>query len=136
MGLLFYNQDLNIFFTELLKDINCQDTTRAYLINLYTTFKDSTYDLSDQNIGLYFLQSKNTNNFANLQNIGDYIFFSQTMMPSYLQPQNYYQDIARLSYYACYKLINRQWILYMELADTLPTLQQQTIEKLHHLQIK
>ena len=57
-------------------------------------------------------------------------------MPSHLQPISYYQDIARLSYYSCYRLINKQWDVYNELSDNLIVLEQQVIQKLSHIQIK
>lgn len=136
MGLLFTEQDLNQYFADLLQDISCQDTTRAYLINLYATFKSNHCDLSQQNISLMFLQAKQYNDFANFQKIGDWVLFAQTIMPKHLHPANYYQDIARLSYYSCYHLINRQWLVYNELADNFLLLERQAIEKLHHLQIK
>src|ERR1700729_3991451 len=95
VNVLLFEQDLNNFFNDLLKDIHCQDITKAYLINLYTTFKSNNFDLSQENLGLMFLQAKQDNTFADFQQIGDYIFFVQTMMPNYLIPPTYYQDIAR-----------------------------------------
>jgi len=52
-------------------------------------------------------------------------------MPGHLRDAgDYYENIARLSYYSCYKMVNRQWVLYQELADQFVVLERQAKEKL------
>lgn len=133
MILLLSDKDFNNFFADLLEDMSCEDVTRSYLTNLYTTFKTAHNDLSNQNITLSFLEARSKSSFISLQNIGDWIFFTQTVMPEYLQPVDYYQDIARLSYYTCYKLLHRQWAVYNELADNLIQLEDEAIQILQSI---
>jgi len=57
------------------------------------------------------------------------------MAPSHLHDasRDYYQTIARLSYYSCYKLINKQWKLFEELSDNFPKLERQVKTKLESI---
>lgn len=133
MELLFSN--LNDFFTKALGDLNCHPYTRAYLINLYAGYHKTTHDLSQDNLTLLFLKARTNNDFYLLQQCADWIFYLQTMWPEQKTSTAYYQDIARLSYYSCYKIINRQLPLYIELADNFIILENQAKEKLSGIKI-
>ena len=126
------NKNITNFFEDLLSDIECQRDTKAYIISIYGKFRSADYDLSNHSVTLLFAQARSKHDFLSYQNLGDWIFFSNTMAPAHLHDASieYYQTVARLSYYSCYKLINRQWKLFEELSDNLPKLEYQVKNKL------
>jgi hypothetical protein len=130
---------LNItdFFEELLSDVKCHQDTRAYIVSIYGKYKSAQFDLSKDSITTLFAQGRDKQDFLTYQNLGDWIFFTQTMVPNHLQwaSKDYYDTVARLSYYSCYKLINRQWKLFEELADNFLLLERQVKEKLSDLKM-
>lgn len=123
MNLMYRN--VGSFFEELLTDLECQNDTKAYIISIYGKFRTTNFDLSKDNITLLFAQARNKQDFLTYQNLGDWIFFANTIAPTHLQfaSKEYYDTIARLSYYSCYKLINCQWTLFEELADDFQSLE-------------
>ena len=130
---------LNItsFFEEVLQDVKCQQDTKAYIVSIYGKYKSAEFALSQDSITLLFAQGRNKQDFLTYQNLGDWIFFANTMAPEHLRraSKDYYDTIARVSYYSCYKLINRQWKLFEELADNFLNLEYQVKEKLGGLKM-
>ena len=120
-------QNINSFFDELLTDLKCQNDTKAYISSIYGKYKTTEFDLSKDSVTLLFSQARNKQNFLTYQNLGDWIFFANTIAPQHLQTasKDYYVTVARLSYYSCYRLINRQWKLFEELADDFSVLEEQ-----------
>lgn len=127
-----FHRDITNFFDELLLGIECHNDTRAYIVSIYGKFKTTQFDLSKDSVTLLFAQGRNNQDFLAYQNLGDWIFFINTMAPEHLRyaSKDYYDTIARLSYYSCYKLINRQWKLFEELADNFMYLEYQVKNKL------
>jgi hypothetical protein len=119
MDLLSRNKSITNFFDELLQDVECQHDTKAYIVSIYGKYKTSEFDLSKDSVTLLFAQARSKQDFLIYQNLGDWIFFANTMAPDHLRfaSKDYYDTVARLSYYSCYKLINRQWKLFEELSD-------------------
>lgn len=124
-------QNINDFFSETLKDLKCQEDTRAYIVSIYGKYKHTNFDLSKDSITLLFSQARSKQDFYTYQNIGDWIFFANTWAPKHLKfaSKEYYDTIGRLSYYSCYKLINKQWKLFEELADDFINLESQVKNK-------
>jgi len=127
-----FHNDIAVFFNDLLNDVKCRQDTRAYIVGIFRKYESANHDLSQDNLTLLFCQARDTCNFSIYQNIGDWIFFVESVAPQYLQSasKDYYDSLARMSYYTCYRLINKQWKVYEELADRFPTLKQQVKEKL------
>ena len=127
-----FHRNITNFFDELLTDVKCQNDTRAYIVSIYGKFKTAQFDLSKDSITLLFAQGRNNQDFLAYQNLADWIFFANTMVPEHLKhaSKDYYDTVARLSYYSCYKLINRQWKLFEEMADNFIVLESQVKEKL------
>lgn len=127
-----FHQTVTSFFDELLVDVECQRDTKAYIVSIYGKYRTPEFDLSKDSITLLFAQGRHKQDFLTYQNLGDWIFFANTMVPNYLQSasKEYYDTMARLSYYSCYKLINRQWKLFEELADNFLSIECQVREKL------
>lgn len=119
-------------FDELLIDLDCQHDTRAYIISIYGKYKSARFDLSKDSITLRFAQARTNQDFLAYQNLGDWIFFANTIAPDHLRfaSKDYYDTVARLSYYSCYRLINRQWKLFEELSDNFTTLEGQVKNRL------
>ena len=129
--------NINNFFEELLSDLKCQTTTRIYITSIYGKYKNADLDLSQDSVGLIFCQAREKQDFSTYQNLGDWIFFANTIAPQHLKSasKDYYDTIARLSYYSCYRLINRQWRLFEELADDFLSLEEQVKKRLPQLKI-
>jgi hypothetical protein len=131
----FSHKTISSFFDELLNDLNCQHETKAYIISIYRKFQTAEFDLSKDSVTSMFSQARSKQDFLIYQNLGDWIFFANTMAPSHLKfaSKDYYDTVARLSYYSCYKLINRQWRLFEELADDFILLEAQVKKRLPQL---
>lgn len=128
-------KNITKFFDEILNDLNCHHDTRAYIVSIYGKYKTAQFDLSKDSITLRFAQARTKQDFLTYQNLGDWIFFSNTLAPKHLQfaSKDYYDTIARLSYYSCYKLINRQWKLFEELSDNFLVLERQVKSKFKNI---
>jgi hypothetical protein len=126
------HRNISGFFDELLSDLNCRNDTKAYIVSIYGKYKSVQFDLSKDSVTLLFAQARNKQDFLTYQNLGDWIFFANTIAPQHLRfaSKDYYDTIARLSYYSCYKLINCQWQLFEELADDFIILEEEVKKRL------
>ena len=129
------HKNITNFFDEILSDLRCHQDTRAYIVSIYGKYKSPDLDLSKHSISLEFAQARSKHDFFIYQNLGDWIFFSNTMIPQHLKfaSKDYYDTVARLSYYSCYKIINKQWKLFEELADDFSNIERQVKDKLKPL---
>lgn len=125
-------KNITTFFEEQLNDLECQRDTKAYIISIYGKYKSAQFDLSKDSVTILFAQARSNQDFLTYQNLGDWIFFSNTLAPTHLRhaSKDYYDTIAKLSYYSCYKLINREWKLFEEIADNFNVLESQVKTKL------
>ena len=126
------HKNITCIFADLLKDIDCPDDTKAYIISIYGKYKSTDFDLSKDNVTLMLAQARDKQNFSIYQNLGDWILFSNTIAPNHLKfaSKDYYDTIARSSYYSCYNLINKQWKLFQNLADDFIYIENQVKNKL------
>ena len=126
------HRNISSFFDELLIDLKCQRDTKAYIVSIYGKYKTAEFDLSKDSVTLLFAQARNKQDFLTYQNLGDWIFFANTVAPAHLRFANkdYYDTIARISYFSCYKIVNRQWKLFEELSDNFLVLEHQVKDKL------
>lgn len=129
--------DITNFFKDLLIDLKCEYDTKAYIVSIYGKYKSSETDLSKDSITLLFAQARDKQDFFTYQNLGDWIFFINTIAPKHLQyaDKKYYDTIAKLSYNSCYKLINRQWKLFEELSDNFSYLETEVKDKFKSIRI-
>jgi hypothetical protein len=132
------NRNITKFFEKMLNDLECQPTTRAYIASIYGKYESADFDLSKDSVTLLFAQARNNHDFLTYQNLGDWIFFINTLAPKHLShaSKNYYDTVAKLSYYSCYKIINKQWKLFEELSDNFTFLEEQVKIKLNQNTIK
>lgn len=123
MSLLLSADSLDALFNTQIEKLPCHQSTKAYISGIFTSPKKEN-DFSKESITVIYSQAKNEYRMDLFQNLADWILFAQTMYPDSLchASPEYYQTIAQLSYYRCYRMINRQWTLFEELADKLPHL--------------
>ena len=131
--MVIVHNDITFFFEKIFEDLDCQPDTRAYIVSIYAKYKNSKHDLSKDSITLIFMQARIKHNFSSYQNLGDLIFFSNTIAPSHLKnaSKDYYDTIGRLSYLSCYNLINRKWKLFEEISDNFIILENQVKNRLN-----
>ena len=123
---LFSN--LGLFFQNNLKELHCEDFTRAYIQSIFCKYKSSECDFSKESITLRFYEARTRQDFVEFQNIADWLFFAKSLFPEALNNASidYFDTIAKNSYYSCYRLINRQLVIYENLADEFEYLTDQT----------
>lgn len=125
-GSLAVIDSLESFFTEKLKLLlkNYQKPTCAYVINVFKSAKKESGDYSKDSLTIVYSQAKFEQRFELFQNIADWILFMKSLYPASLRgaSEEYYNALAQDSYYRCYRLLNRQWLLFEELADKFPQL--------------
>jgi hypothetical protein len=123
---------LDKFFDNALGDLSCDPKTRAYVVSIFTKFAKTPYDLPSDSITLTFFEAKRKQEFATYQSLGDWIFFCRVEFPETLRhaSEDFYLTIGQLSYYSCYRLLNRQWQCYEELADRWELLEDEARELL------
>lgn len=116
------------FFAESLEKLNCDDTTRAYITGVLVNYQRANNDFSTSSITLTYAEAKNRQAFELFNQLADYLFFAEVFFPESLKDasKDYYYSIGRLSYYNCYKLINRQWKLFELLSDNFIPLTNET----------
>ena len=124
-------------FEELLTDLRCRQDTRAYIVGIFAKHKMSDADLSDKSITVLFSQARDTGDFITFQRLGDWLMFCNGIASEHLRfaSKDYYDTVARMSYYACYRLLNRSWPAYEELADNFLVIKKQVKDKLSSLVI-
>lgn len=116
---------LEDFFIEKTRSLSNREDTKAYIISTFMKYKNSTAaDFSKDALILKYTQAKFNYSFETFQNIGDWVLFIKSLYPTALNDcsEEYYYSIAQSSYYKCYKLINKTWVLFEELADRLPNI--------------
>lgn len=113
------------YFDEVLESLPCEHATKAYIVSIYTKYRGVEHDLSKDSLTLLYAQAKEKQDFISFQDIGDWIFFANTITPNHLNNASpeYYHTLARVSYYSCYRLIRREWKLFEELSDNFVTLE-------------
>lgn len=121
-------RNLNDFFMQELTSLNCKNDTKAYIVSILSKYKSPSFDYSKESITLLYSKAMYEQDFLTFQNIGDWLFFCKTLYPEHLNSasEDYFHSLARLSYYSCYKLINKKWILYENLADEFIDLTEST----------
>jgi hypothetical protein len=109
-------KNLNDFLNQEFQKIKCPDDTRAYLISVFDKYKNTNYN-GNLSITLSYADAKNSGKFDKFQELADYLFFIHSLYPESLDNKEYSTSIARMSYYTCYRLLNKQWKVYEQIAD-------------------
>lgn len=117
--MLLQVQNLESLFSESIERLPCQVSTKAYVSNVFT---NNVTDYSNQSLTLVYSKAKFEYRFDLFQALADWILFCKTMFPENLSgaSDDYYSALAQDSYYRCFKMINKKWLLFEELADQFP----------------
>lgn len=123
---MFHSQDfiqidsLDSFFQKRIQTLlKYEETTRAYIVNTLSSLK---HDYSKDSLTIIYAQAQQQSRFDLYQNIGDWILFIQSVCPAEEKNSEYYNILAQNSYYRCYRILNKEWKVFEELADTFPNL--------------
>ena len=111
---------LREWFTETLNDVDVQELTRAYVIDVLSTLKPKD-DMHNESIVLAYYNACNVGEFVKFKHIGDWVLWADTFVPQVLSSSHdVVESMGRLSYYACHRILRRQWPIFEELADDMP----------------
>lgn len=118
-------------FEVKINNLSSTPETRSYILGVFSNIKSP--DLSNNSITLKFSEAKFSYKFEKFQELADWLLFCQTFFPEHLQytSKDYINAIAQNSYYYCYKLINKQWKCFEELADRFPEITNNLQSSLH-----
>lgn len=115
--------NLQEFFIPKVQTLLCQEVTKSYIVSVFSR-PQKLSNLANQSITLCFEEARSRWNFADFQNLGDWILFAESIYPTSLKDVSteYYFTIAQISYYNCFKITNRKLVMYEELADQFETI--------------
>lgn len=110
-------------FENKLNNLHASRETRSYIINVFSKVNNDN-DLSKKSLTLEYHEAKLKYSFEKFQTVADWILFVEVFFPNCLHDasKEYYYALGQNSYYFCYRIVNKQWKLYEELADQLPKL--------------
>ena len=117
--MMLIGQDvLEQFLDDAIKLPNCQEKTRSYIISIFASVSIER-DFVNESLTFALKDAHDSMDFKSFKELGDWLFFTKSMFPRSLAGADpgYYDSIARTSYYKCFLLLNRKWLLYEELAD-------------------
>ena len=125
---MFTAININNYFAEQLDTLNCDPNTKAYITGIFSKYKYANDDYSKYSITILLSEAKFKQDFVIFQNLGDWLFFCQSLYPEALNSASpdYYNSVGALSYYSCYRLLDKKWRLFEELADQFSFLSNST----------
>lgn len=106
------------FFNEVIQLPNCEEKTRSYIISIFSDVAVRD-DLSKESVTLLYNKALENYSFNNFRKIADWLFLAKCMFPKSLKgaSSDYYNSIAQNSYYKCFAIMNKEWLIFEELAD-------------------
>jgi hypothetical protein len=111
------------WFSSQLKHLRCSEDAKAYIVGVMVGYTKPRHDMSKSSIVLEFDNARLTGDFVAFQTIGDWTLWMSSIVPKTDKSQReLVERFGRLSYYECYRLLKKQWRLYEELADDLPSI--------------
>jgi hypothetical protein len=117
-----YQETIRNFFDNKIS-LSCRKETQIYITNIFSDITPQD-DFSTESLTLVYNQAVQKYEFETFRKLADWLFFTKTLFPQSLNgasPQ-YYSSLARTSYDRCHRILQRQWLLYEELADQFDTL--------------
>lgn len=126
MGLFVANKwsAVSQHFADRLTGLPHSPETIAYVVGVLGKRRWDDKDLmTDRSLVVVFQDALIKRDFAEFQRIGDWVLFADTVFPDHLNGvRDFAENVGRLSYYECFRLMGQSWRVYEELADELPTL--------------
>ncbi len=118
-----YVPRLDDWFRQRFEALHVSHEARAYLTSLFATqMRSCDGDMSRSSIVLSYATARLKGDFVSFQRIGDWVTWGLSTVPQSFEAKEVVVDLGRLSYYACWRLTNREWKVFEEMADTLPLL--------------
>lgn len=122
------------WFSDVLIELPGSSELRAYVVGVLNKYVGSSIDdLSKTSVVFAFAEAKNAgpDAFAKYQQLGDWVLWINSFAPAAVKPNvAIVEMMGRQSYDACYRLMQRQWKIYEELADRLPAVTRAVHSKL------
>jgi len=117
--MIIHSSSLRNYFANAFETLPVQYELKAYMVSIFAKYQYANYDLSKSSLTLEYALAKNEKDFEKFQNVGDYIFFVNSLYPESLKnaSKDYYYSIGQMSYSQCYSILNKQWKIYEQLAD-------------------
>lgn len=109
------------FFERVLRNSSASIEVQAYITKTFLDYIVSN-EITRDSFVIAYADAKQTSSFLKFQHLGDKVLWINTFHPAGTSDKTLTDTIGQLSYFTCYRLIQRQWKLYEELADTLPKL--------------
>lgn len=128
-------QNIREWFTDKLQHIDATPNATAYVINVLASMACNSktiasYDLSSESIVLAYIAAKHLHSFDAYVRIGDWILYRRSTNLIDLHRDDVEVTMARLSYYTCYRMMGKSWIVYEELADNFVPFTKQVASKI------
>ena len=117
--------NLNTWISERLISLKCSDETKAYVISVYSQFKNINYDndFSKNSIVISYYDALKSGNFELYQRLGDWSLYTMTMHPEHIaHNKETVRMVGKNSYDACFKLLNKEWELFEELSKYIDSI--------------
>jgi hypothetical protein len=114
--IIIQNNNIRDWFEEELHDIDVSDPLKGYITSLLTEYHYSMPQISNCSLVLKYGEASHAHRFEDWQELGDWIFWSFSILPSSMTPRELCQNIGITSYRNCWRLLNCSWDLYDELA--------------------
>lgn len=130
---MWAEKNLASWFDERLK-LECRADTRAYILGVLNDMRQAKKDLSQESLTLMYFRAVEKRDFALYQDIGDWVLWADAFAPQSLSEHALAVNLGRRSYYACWRMMRGEWVLYEELADRLPRLSEQVRVSLFSVQ--
>jgi len=114
---------LDAWFAERLQGVRCGSDTRAYVVGVLAGFRSAKAMLDPTaSLVVALAQARQSGDFTAFQRLGDNVLWTSSFCPQAIGDAELIKTIGRSAYFSCYRLVNRQWKCYEELADTLPAI--------------
>ena len=115
---------VNQHFADRLTGLPHSPEVIAYVVGVLGKRRWDDQDLmTDRSLVIVFQDALIKRDFTEFQRIGDWVLFADTVMPDHLNgTRDFAENVGRLSYYECFRLMGNTWRVYEELADDLPKL--------------
>lgn len=127
--------DLVVLLESEMATIPASQTARAYVLGLFLDQARAAriVDLSRESVVLMYLQALERHEFSEAQRLGDWALWVLSWFPENARGhREVVETLGQINYYRCYRQVPT-WVVYEELADTLPSLVRQVHKRVRRL---
>ena len=118
-------------FADRLQGLPVSAEVNAYVVGVLGKRRWDEDNMCQQSLVLAYQAAALSGDFTAFQRIGDWVLWVDSVMPAHVkETHDVVQNLGRLSYYRCYRMMGGRWKVYEELADELPALVQHVRRRL------